>query len=168
MKKIIPLFSILLSCFFSYCQITIPAGTYIQIRSVERVSSDGSRHEGEIVNFVVSNDVMIDTTTIIKAGSNVQAIIKEYKGRKGCGQPGKFLLTIDYVRLVNGKTISITNPNIIITGKDKTALSVGLAAGLTVGLCCPPFLAFLAMKGGHAVMEQGYNTTLITMTDTKM
>lgn len=124
-------------------------GTVVYIRTMSEVSSKGSHS----VDAIVDADVKTSNGAVaIKKGTRVNVGLQTKKAR-GVGKPGVIELKSLSTVSVDGQTIylaGIANEK----GENKCGLALGLGLGL--GLCVfPVFLAFLAKKGGQAVIPAG-------------
>lgn len=104
-------------------------------------------------NFVVTTDVKdINGNILIKQGTPVNVEIKN-KRRSGVGKPGEIDIKFISTTSSDGQTIML-NGSLHEEGENKKgkALGVGLGVGL---LLLFPMLAYMAKKGGSAVIKSG-------------
>lgn len=130
---------------FAEDKVILKEGMPIIVELTEEVSS--STHEtGQIVNFIVSKDVVVEGYIVIEKGAVAfgSITLSEEAGR--VGGAGKIYFQLDKVRAVNGEDIALRS-TIGQKGKDEETKSVALGV-----VCCP---LFLLMKGEEAVYSVG-------------
>lgn len=125
-------------------------GTVVFVRTQSEISS---KSESSMLNAIVDSDVKADDgTVVISRGTPVMANM-EVKKAKGVGKPGKIAIKSMTTTSVDGQRI-VLNGEMNQEGQSKKGKSIGLAVGLFWFLG-PPFLAFLAKKGGQATIPAG-------------
>lgn len=102
--------------------------------------------EGEIVNFTVVRDVVVDNAVIIERGASAQAMITMLKERDYMGQKAKLSFTMDSVSTLEGRVVNLRS-TIHVNGKDRFA-----ATAVASYAICP---AFGAIKGGDVQIPAG-------------
>ncbi len=102
--------------------------------------------EGEIVNFAVIRDVIVDNAVVIERGSSAQGMITMLKERDYMGQKAKLSFTMDSVSTLEGRVVNLRS-TIHVKGKDRVAATA--VASYTI---CP---AFGAIKGGDVEISAG-------------
>jgi hypothetical protein len=125
-------------------------GTRIRLETVNKVSS-GINNEGDEISFVVTDDVKLGDTVLIKAGTIATGTVSELLKRGSIGKAGKLTIDLDSTLAVNGKKVPLTG-TIIRKGDDKMVLSLALSL-----LACPPVsLVFLTMRGADATLPANF------------
>src|ERR1700722_13696926 len=125
MKSILT--SLALFLFINLNSQSVPSGTYIPMKLTERIVTDRHHHKGDVVKLIVESDIVVKDSIMIKSGTPVYGIIKEYKIPNTIGKPGEIYIQIDIVKDVKGNNVKLYNASIIEEGEDKKALSIGLA-----------------------------------------
>lgn len=138
-----------LMCISTYAQkeVTLKAGTLVPLQSVNKVAA-ADVDEGASVNFRVSRDINVEGITAIPYGTMVKGKITEAKRSSWWGTKGRLRVQITEIAMPNGEIVPITNGNIAIYGKNRTALSVVLFCFVTIPACC--------ICGSKAEMPEGY------------
>ncbi|MBO4611729.1 MAG: hypothetical protein J5671_01000 [Bacteroidaceae bacterium] len=124
-------------------------GTVVYIRTMSEISSKTN----ETIDAIVDADVKgSDGKVLIKKGTRVNANVVTKKA-KGVGKPGSISLKNLSTTSVDGQTIHLSG-TVSEEGENKhtKVLAVGLSVGL---LLFAPCLAYLAKKGGNAVIPSG-------------
>ena len=148
---------ILMICFLNtfFCPLALAAdvilekGTKVRLKLLDKVSS-GLNQEGDEVNLIVSDDVKLGDTIIIKEGTPAKAIINELVRKGKVGKSGRLELEVDSTKAVNGKNVPLSA---LITkkGEDKFVLSIIISV-----LLAPIGLFALLMSGENAQLPPGY------------
>lgn len=130
--------------------LTLKAGTLIPIQNVNYTRA-ASLSVGQTVLFRVARDVVIDNTTIIPYGTPVKGTVYQAKKSSWFGTKGRLGIAINEIELPSGIKIPLTNGNVYITGKNRTAASVLLFLFVTKPACF--------ITGSKAEMPVGYEIT---------
>lgn len=64
---------------------------------------------GDTINFELSEDVRIDSNSIILKGAKITGTVTEAARSKALGKKGKLAFSIDYLYLPDGKIIKLRN-----------------------------------------------------------
>jgi len=86
-------------------KVTVPAGTVLQVRTVEGLSSE-TNHETDTWHGTLNNDVMVDDQTVIPAGAEVQGRVMEAHAATHYSGGSTLVLGLERVSF-NGKTYQI-------------------------------------------------------------
>lgn len=134
-KKLIVLFFIVFFVNLFNSQISLAkdvileSGTRIPLELADNVSS-GVNNEGDQINFIVTEDIKLEDTVLIKEGTRATGIISELSPRGRIGKAGNMTITFDYAKAVNGKKVPLTGM-ITKKGEEKIILSAALSFLLT-------------------------------------
>ncbi len=135
------------SMMFAQKEVTIKGGTPVPLRIVTPTKA-AEVEKGQKVVFRVSRDINVEGETAIPYGTLVNGIVYEAKKSSWWGTKGRLGINISEIIGPNGEIIPLTNGDIYITGKNRTALSVVLCA-LVVWPAC-----FIC--GSKAEIPNGY------------
>jgi len=86
-------------------KVTVPAGTVLQVRTVEALSSE-TNHEADTWHGTLNNDVMVEDQTVIPAGAEVQGRVMEAHAATHYTGGSTLVLGLERVSF-NGKTYQI-------------------------------------------------------------
>ena len=131
---------------FAQKEVTVKAGTRVVLRSSYSVKA-ADVTEGQKVDFLVSQDLMVDDVCIIPRGINVKGVVIEAKKSTIAGTKGRLHIRINDMYLPSGDFITLTDGDIRIYGKNKTPLAVVL--GCLAWPC-------IFIPGTKAEMPEGY------------
>jgi len=118
---------------------SIPKGTMLAIQTDQAISSY-SAHIGDPVNATLENDLYLNDSLAVPAGSQIQGQVVNVSNATMMGKHGSIDVRFDNIKLQDGRVIPI---NAHIVTKDKTgvlkgdtylvdvAKGVGIAAGTT-------------------------------------
>jgi hypothetical protein len=115
---------------------TIPAGTTLQVRVVENLSSASSK-AGEVFHGTLAEPVTVNGSTLYAKGANVTGKVVSVKGSGRLSDPGVLVLTLTSVSDSSHTTNLKTEP-FEIKGQSHTKSNVtkiggGAAAGAIIG-----------------------------------
>lgn len=127
-------------------EVVIPSGTPIQFELINPVNSKFT-FPGAILDFRVSNNVVIKGKTVILAGSVAKGQVVRSEKAKMVGQEGVIEVMVKSVRAVDGQDVPLFGGSMYKEGEDKQVLSI------VAGLVCFPF-GFL-IKGSNAELPSG-------------
>lgn len=132
-------------CSFAQKKVTIKGGTIVSLEAIKTIKA-ADVHEGEIVDFKVSRDLVIDGVVAIPQGTLAKGTVYEAKKSTVFGTRGRLGIKVNYLVLTSNDEVHFTSSDVYIKGKNRTPLSV-------VIFCCTclPFPC-----GGKAEMKQGY------------
>ena len=148
MKKQLLFFFLFLLSIMCYAQkeVSIKAGTKIVLRSSYSVKA-ADVTEGQKVDFLISQDLMVDDVCVIPRGTNVKGVVIEAKKSTIAGTKGRLHIRINDMYLRSGDYLTLTDGDIRFYGKNKTPLAVVLAC-----LAWP----CIFIPGTKAEMPEGY------------
>lgn len=86
-------------------KVTVPAGTVLQVRTVEGLSSE-TNHETDTWHGTLNNDVMVEDQTVIPAGAEVQGRVMEAHAATHYTGGASLVLGLERISY-NGKTYQI-------------------------------------------------------------
>lgn len=137
--------------FCSFAQIDsgkvyLSKGTVVNVE-LQQVLSSGENNTGDVIQFTVTEPVIIGNTVLVQRGAKVTGKVTQAEKRKGMGKAGRLDFTIDYLAMPNGKNVKLTT-ELKTVGKNKTGAAVAQAVLLT------PF--FLLKKGKNVKFEKGH------------
>jgi hypothetical protein len=148
---------------FSFAQtdsskLYLSKGTVINIELQQDLSS-GTNNSGDIIQFLVSEPVIVGNTVLVQKGAKVTGRVTQAEGRKGMGKAGKLDFSIDYLAMPNGKNVKLTS-ELKTSGKNKTGAAVAEAVLLTP--------LFLLKKGKNVKFEKGHKFAAFVDEDVAM
>ncbi|MFY7652812.1 MAG: hypothetical protein ACOVQE_08910 [Chitinophagaceae bacterium] len=152
MKKIIFLISLSLSIGYVKAQTDslktnfLQEGTVIEVELLKKISSKDA-NAGEIIDFALLEDIVINNKILINKGAKVIGTITLAEQSKALGKKGKLAFSIDYLYLKNGKAIKLRNH----ISKNIKGSGAAVAAG---SLIVTPLVAFL-FNGNNVIYEKG-------------
>lgn len=132
---------------FAQKEVTVKAGTLVPLQ-IANPTKAADVKEGQKVAFRVSRDINVDGVTAIPYGTTVNGTVYEAKKSSWWGTKGRLGIKINELITPNGEMIPLTNGDVYVTGKNRTALSVVLCA-LVVWPAC-----FIC--GSKAELPAGY------------
>jgi hypothetical protein len=87
-------------------EITLRNGTPIHLKLGKRISS-ATAHVGDIVDFTVVEEVMVDGLSVIPAGSTAIGLVSEAEPKKRMGHGGKLAFSVNFVRLKDDEKAAV-------------------------------------------------------------
>lgn len=135
--------------------IKVPAGTPIEVRVLERVTSSINQ-QGDRVLMAVNNDVKVQRHLVIKKGAPVFAEIAEIHPPKMGGRAGTIKFVFRTVKTVDDQNIPLSGSR-GRQGEDKTVETLAAAY-----ICCP---LIALKKGDEAVVEPNSILTTYVLQD---
>lgn len=131
-------------------EVTIPDGTEVRLRLIQRMSSATAK-VNDTVRFEVMNDVAVGGRTVIAAGASATGTVVEAAPKRSFGRSGKLNFTIDAVKAVDDDNIRLRS-----TKENQGDNSFGKAG--VVGLLAGPFAGFV--RGKDVEIETGTEYTI--------
>ncbi len=125
--------------------VKLKVGTPLILKLSETVSSE-NRNAGDMVQFYVAEDVIVDDKVVIKRGAPARGEVLTTKKKEFAGQKGEVTLGIHDVEAVDGQRVRLRSTK-QGEGEGKMAMSIALSV-----VVCP---LFLLMKGKEAVIPEG-------------
>lgn len=138
-------------------EVVLNAGTRISLETVSSIHSELVA-VGQILDFKVKYDVVVDGKTVIAAGSIAKGQVTRSQMAKGLGKEGFVEIQIKTVTAADGQEVFLTGGDIYQAGENRQTLSIVL------GICV--CILFLTMKGKNAVVNPGYEVTPTVATTT--
>jgi len=89
--------------------VKVADGTMVQVRLLETLTS-GKAKENSIVNYAVTQDVVVDGQVVIAKGARATGKVLESRGRGMFGKNGVLEFSIDSVKAVDGTALQL-RPN---------------------------------------------------------
>jgi hypothetical protein len=86
--------------------LTLPNGTPIHVKLTKAISSATAK-VGEVVEFEVSQEVLVDGVRVIPIGAKASGTVTEAEPKKRMGHGGKLTLAINFVRLANNEKATV-------------------------------------------------------------
>lgn len=133
-------------------------GTIVTIKLLEKISSEDSK-KGEMVQFEVSEPVIVGDRVYVATGAKVFGQITEAEKRKGLGKAGKLSFSVQYLQLPSGKNVSLTSE---VGGKGDTKVGTAVAEAV---LLTP---LFLLKKGKKIEFDKGHIFKVFVEKDTEL
>ena len=122
-------------------------GTILSVR----LTADATSKKSSAPTAIVDNDVKAkDGSVLIKRGTPVQLQVIKEKAR-GCGRAGTVTVKCVSTTATDGQTVSLEG-SLSEEGNNKKGLAIGLGVGMGVLVLPGVGFAFLAIKGGDAVI----------------
>lgn len=143
---------------FAQKSITIKAGTIVPLQAVKQIKA-ADVNEGEIVDFQVTHDIIIDNYIAIPRGTIAKGIVNETKKSSIAGTKGRLVININNLILPSGEQIFFSNTTVRIYGKNRTPLAV--VSAIFVWPC-------IFIPGTKAVMPQGYEVLAYVAANTEI
>lgn len=136
MKKIIVcMFMCVMSVMaFAQKEVTVKAGTLVPLQVVNHTKAADVK-EGTKVAFRVSRDINVEGVTVIPYGTMVNGTVYEAKKSSWWGTKGRLGIRINDFVASDGTVVPLTNGDVYVTGKNRTALSVILFCFVTMPAC---------------------------------
>jgi hypothetical protein len=131
----------------------IPTGTVVPVQLQDNLFS-GRQHEGDVVHFKTSADVLVAGQVVIPAGSMVVGTVTHSHRSGCCGQPGRISFAPDHVVLSDGTQIPLRHDESSFRGGDDRVGSVGL------GIVFSPI--WLLINGGNGKAHVGTAFSFVT------
>jgi hypothetical protein len=82
--------------------VVVPQGTPVQLRLAETVSS-AHAHKGDLLEFMVLEDVNQNGVTVIRAGAKAWGSVTQVCGKRPFGMPGSMTLQAESLEMANGE-----------------------------------------------------------------
>lgn len=140
-------------------EIIIPAGTRIELETVQSISSELIQ-PGEPVDFKVRADVAINGVVVVKAGTLAKGVVITSDHAKGIGKEGNVEIQVKNVQAVDGSFLPLSSNSIARKGENNAVLSIVLGV-----LVC---LLFLLIKGKNGVIPAGTSVDAIVASNSKV
>ena len=119
---------------FAQKEVTVKAGTLVPLQVINYTKA-ADVAVGQKVAFKVSRDINVDGETAIAYGTIVNGTVYEAKKSSWWGTKGRLGIRITEMYGPNGEMIPLSNGEVYVTGKNRTALSVALFAFVVWPAC---------------------------------
>ncbi len=129
--------------------LTLPDGTPVRLRLMQTVSS-ANTHEGETVDFEVTEPVVVRNLVVIPEGSVALGKVTKVEPRRRFGRSGALEISIDSVRLADGSRAPLR------AEQEKGAGPIG-GGRLAATIAVSPVLVWV--KGKDVTFPKGTETT---------
>lgn len=139
-------------------KVVLKAGTPIPMILQSTITSDNAK-SGQIVQFMVLSDIIVDGQIVIRGGSTVEGQISKVKKNGLLGTPGELSVVVRSVQAVDGTMIYLNNASLYDEGDNKLAVSI------VITLFC--IFGFL-IKGGEAELPYGTQITATVLSNTEI
>lgn len=90
-------------------KVTVPAGTVLQVRTVEGLSSE-TNHEADVWHGTLNSDIVVDDQTVIPAGAEVAGRVMEAHAATHYSGGASLVLNVEKVSF-NGKSYQVATDN---------------------------------------------------------
>jgi hypothetical protein len=87
-------------------EITLRNGTLIHLKLGKTISS-ATAHVGDIVDFTVVEEVLVDGLSVIPAGSTAIGLVSEAEPKKRMGHGGKLAFSVNFVHLKDDEKAAV-------------------------------------------------------------
>lgn len=129
--------------------LTLEDGTPVRLR-LQRPVSSATAHEGETVDFEVTEPVIVRGMVVIPKGSLALGHVSKVRQKRRFGRAGELEISVDSVRVADGNTAPLR-----ATSKEgETPMNGGRIAATVVA---SPVLVWV--KGKNVEFERGEDTT---------
>jgi hypothetical protein len=149
-----------LNCF---AEVKLPEGTKIRVR-LDQALSSSSADEGQTVELVVTEPVMVGPTTVIAEGSRVTGTVTQAQEKRRMGRAGKLDFSIDRVKATDEHWIPLRYSLNKKTGSSDAVKTGVLTAGAAI-LFWPAAPVFLLIKGKDITLNKGMAFEVFTDSD---
>ena len=131
----------------------IPEGTKVKVRLEQQLSS-ATADEGQIVQFTVVDDVIVNEQTAIPQGANVSGTVVQAVPKRHMGRTGKLDFSIDKIMAGDGGSIPVRYSLMKKEGGN-TSVSTGLITAGVAVLFWPAAPFVLLRKGKDTTIQRG-------------
>ena len=133
-------------------------GTVITVELQQDLNSK-KNSAGEMVNFLVSEAVIVGDRVYVNKGTEAIGIITECVKAKGMGKGGLLNFDIKYLKLPSGKNVKLTN-EVKSEGKNRSGGTIAAAAIINP--------LFLLRKGKNIEYKKGQQFQVFVEADTQL
>ena len=144
---------------FAQKEVTVKAGTLVPLQ-ISQPTKAADVMVGQKVAFKVNRDINVEGVTAIPFGTTVNGTVYEAKKSSWWGTKGRLGIKISELYAPNGEQIPLTNGDVYVTGKNRTALSVALFA-LVVWPACFICGSKAELPAGYEVQANVASNTLV-------
>lgn len=130
-KRALSIFLALVVAALGQTQTIIPEGTKVKVRLEQQLSSS-TADEGQIVQFTVVDNVVVNDQTVVPQGANVSGTVVQAVPKRRMGRTGKLDFSIEKITASDGGFIPVRYTMMKKEGGN-TSVSTGLiTAGVAV------------------------------------
>jgi len=137
-------------------KVILEDGTPVKLRTGRTISSADAR-VGDLVDFEVIHDVMVDRTAVIPRGSVAWGTVTEAHHKRRLGRGGKLSIRLDSVRMINGDRAALRSIKQASGGGHTRAMTAGMA--VTALAFYPAVPALLFVHGQDSTILKGTEVT---------
>jgi hypothetical protein len=145
--------------------VVLPINTPIRLKLNQNLSS-ATNQTNERIDFEVLEAVKVNNVVVIEQGATAMGTITMAEPKRRMGKAGKLDITLDNVRLSNGKTSSISAVKQVKGNGHGVAVTTGVVVTALVFWPAAPF--FLLMHGKDTQIPRGTEITAYTSGDTSL
>jgi hypothetical protein len=145
-------------------EVVLHEGTPVRMR-INRTVSSATATEGDNVDFETLDDVKVNGSVVIPAGSSAMGTVTQAMSKRHMGKGGKLDMNIDYVRLPNGDKLPLRGVENLKGGGHGGAMTGGMVATAIVFWPAAPL--FLFVHGKDISIPKGHEITVYTNSDYK-
>lgn len=140
----------------------IRRGTPIKLRLTKTISSAHAR-KGDLLDFVVANDVRVDKSAVIQAGAAAKGSVISVKGKRPLGMGGNIVINLDSVQFGTGNNVGLSARQ-EFKGRSHT-IRMAMVMAITAAIYAPVAPLFLLTRGRDSVILKGTEITAYTKAD---
>ena len=137
---------------------TLKAGTSIKVSPLYDISSKDFK-EGQNVNFICTENVIVNNAVVIQSQSPVFAIIQKAEKAKSLGKEGSLKVSFKNIIAVDGQLIPLWTEDAHEEGKNRSKSIAGL-------VLISPF--FMLKKGKNAILTKDQIMEAFVAKDTEI
>lgn len=130
----------------------LPDGTRVSVRLAQALSSSTAQ-TGDVVTFEVVDDVLVNGSVVIKAGTPARGTIIEGVKKRRMGRAGRLSYSLNETRSINGQAVKLRAQQDTKGDSNVTATAVTTTAVALFVPVAAPF--FLLRKGKDIAVEVG-------------
>ncbi len=138
--------------------VTVQDGTPVRLR-LERAVSSATAHVGEMIDFEVTEPVVVQDVVVIPKGSLAFGHVSKVEPKRRFARAGELEITVDSVRLSDGATATLRATR----DEGNTGLH---GARLAATIATSPLLVWV--KGKNVEFERGLETTAYVRGETHL
>ncbi len=151
---------------YTAAKVTVPSQVVIELKTLEEISSKTAR-EGDILNFAVAEDVVVDGCTVIPAGMKGTAKVAKARKAGWFGRNGKLELEFSSIRAIDGTEIPVLMGEKSEEEYKKAAGAVGASAAGALILGPVGLVGGLFVNGDNVTIPAGSVMYVETMNETE-
>jgi hypothetical protein len=143
---------------FAQKQVTLKSGTPVILATTTNLTSKNVV-AGNIVDFKVVADVIVDGNVVISAGTIAKGQVSNVSKASVLGQGGELSVGINNINAIDGTLVPLSGAQISASGKDKLGLAIFCGLCTLVGFLIP---------GSQAELPAGAQTQAVVMSNTSI